>query len=158
MAPEGTPGRSEVDRAHDLGLCTSGRAGLATDASYCGRFRAPSLRNVAARPSFFHNGAIRSLREAVAFYATRDTDPGRWYGRDAAGRVPPFDDLPAAYAPFVERGAPFEPLPGGRSRMSVQDIDDVVAFLETLTDEDVARRLDGHGAHDGHVGRNAARR
>ena len=28
------------------------------------------------RTSFFHNGSIRSLREAVAFYATRDTDPG----------------------------------------------------------------------------------
>ncbi len=126
----------DLDSAHDLGLCTSGRQPLAADPSYCGRFRTPTLRNVALRPSFFHNGAVTSLRDAVAFYATRDTDPARWYGRDAAGRVRPYDDLPSAYVAYVEKGAPFEPAADGRPRLSERDIDDVVAFLRTLTDVD----------------------
>ena len=120
----------------DLGLCRSGRAGLTDDPSFCGRFRTPTLRNVALRASFFHNGSVHSLRDAVAFYATRDTDPARWYSRGADGSVRVYDDLPAAMAPFVNREAPFEPLPDGRPRLDDQDIDDIVAFLETLTDAD----------------------
>ncbi len=121
----------------DLGLCRSGRAGLTDDPSFCGRFRTPTLRNVALRASFFHNGAVHSLRDAVAFYATRDTDPGRWYPRNADGSVHAYDDLPADLAAFVDREVPFEPLPGGRPRLDDRDIDDIVAFLQTLTDADV---------------------
>ena len=120
----------------DLGLCRSGRTGLTDDPSFCGRFRTPTLRNVALRASFFHNGSIRSLRDAVAFYATRDTDPGRWYSRDADGRVRAYDDLPAGMAASVNREVPFEPLPGGKPRLDDRDIDDIVAFLKTLTDAD----------------------
>ncbi|MEP6503717.1 MAG: cytochrome c peroxidase [Betaproteobacteria bacterium] len=122
----------------DLGLCRSGRPGLSDDPSFCGRFRAPTLRNVAIRTSFFHNGALHSLREAVAFYATRDTDPGHWYSRNADGSVRAYDDLPVDMAPYVNREAPFEPLPGGRPRLDDAEIDDLVAFLRTLTDADVA--------------------
>jgi cytochrome c peroxidase len=121
----------------DLGLCRSGRAGLTDDPAFCGRFRTPTLRNVALRTSFFHNGSVRSLRDAVAFYATRDTDPARWYSRDADGRVRVYDDLPAGMAAFVDREVPFEPLPGGKPRLDDRDIDDLVAFLKTLTDADV---------------------
>ena len=121
----------------DLGLCRAGRAGLSADASFCGRFRAPTLRNVALRTSFFHNGSVRSLRDAVAFYATRDTDPGRWYSRNADGSVRLYDDLPADLAGFVDREVPFAPLPGGRPRLDDRDVDDLVAFLRTLTDADV---------------------
>jgi cytochrome c peroxidase len=126
----------------DLGLCRSGRAGLSDDPSFCGRFRTPTLRNVALRTSFFHNGSVHSLRDAVAFYATRDTDPARWYSRSADGRVRVYDDLPAAMAPFVNREVPFEPLPDGRPRLDEREIDDIVAFLETLTDADAAAHGD----------------
>ena len=122
----------------DLGLCRSGRPGLEDDPSWCGRFRTPTLRNVALRTSFFHNGAVHSLRDAVAFYATRDTDPGRWYRRRPDGSVQAYDDLPPASVPFVERGAPFQPLPDGRPRLDDAEIDDLVAFLRTLTDADAA--------------------
>jgi cytochrome c peroxidase len=121
----------------DLGLCRSGRPGLTDDPAFCGRFRTPTLRNVALRTSFFHNGSVHSLRDAVAFYATRDTDPGRWYSRDADGRVRVYDDLPADMAASVDRAAPFEPLPGGKPRLDERDVDDIVAFLKTLTDADV---------------------
>ena len=121
----------------DLGLCRAGRPGLTEDPSFCGRFRTPTLRNVALRASFFHNGAVHSLRDAVAFYATRDTDPARWYSKNADGSVRPYDDLPADMAAFVNREVPFEPRPDGRPRLDDRDIDDIVAFLETLTDADV---------------------
>ena len=121
----------------DLGLCRAGRPGLADDPSFCGRFRTPTLRNVALRTSFFHNGSVQSLRDAVAFYATRDTDPARWYPRNADGSVRVYDDLPPAMAAFVNREPPFEPRPDGRPRLDDRDVDDIVAFLKTLTDADV---------------------
>jgi len=74
----------------------------------------------------------------VAFYATRDTDPARWYSRRADGSVQVYDDLPADSVPYVNREVPFEPLPDGRPRLGEQDIDDIVAFLHTLTDADAA--------------------
>ena len=120
----------------DLGLCRSGRTGLGDDPSFCGRFRTPTLRNVALRTSFFHNGAVHSLRDAVAFYATRDTDPARWYRRRPDGSVQAYDDLPPASVPFVDREVPFQPLPDGRPRLDDAEIDDLVAFLQTLTDAD----------------------
>ena len=129
--------RARGDEA-DLGLCRAGRAGLTDDPSFCGRFRTPTLRNVALRASFFHNGSVRSLRDVVAFYATRDTDPARWYSRNPDGSVHAYDDLPADMAAFVNREVPFEPLPDGRPRLDDRDIDDIVAFLRTLTDADVA--------------------
>ena len=122
----------------DLGLCRAGRTGLTDDPSFCGRFRTPTLRNVALRTSFFHNGSVHSLRDAVAFYATRDTDPARWYPRRAGGGVHAYDDLPPASVPYVDREVPFEPLPDGRPRLDDGEIDDLVAFLRTLTDADVA--------------------
>ena len=122
----------------DLGLCRAGRTGLTGDPSFCGRFRTPTLRNVALRTSFFHNGSVHSLRDAVAFYATRDTDPARWYPRRADGGVHAYDDLPPASVPYVDREVPFEPLPDGRPRLNDGEIDDLVAFLRTLTDADVA--------------------
>ena len=138
MARPRCGGRARARGAEaDLGLCRSGRPGLADDPSFCGRFRTPTLRNVALRASFFHNGSVHSLRDAVAFYATRDTDPARWYSRNADGSVRVYDDLPADMAAFVNREVPFVPRPDGRPRLDDRDIDDIVAFLEALTDADV---------------------
>jgi cytochrome c peroxidase len=117
----------------DLGLCGPLRADLAGHPEYCGLFRTPSLRNVALRKRFFHNGAIRSLREAVEFYATRDTAPKKWYRADARGKSLP-DDLPARYLPNLSHEIPFQPLPDGRPRLDAREIDDIVAFLGTLSD------------------------
>ena len=117
----------------DLGLCGPLRTDLASHPEYCGLFRTPSLRNVALRKHFFHNGAIHSLREAVAFYATRDTDPARWYPH-ASGSKPGYDDLPQRYWANVSHEVPFAPLPDGRPRLNGKEIDDIVAFLGTLTD------------------------
>jgi cytochrome c peroxidase len=118
----------------DLGACGPLRTDLSMRAEYCGFFRAPSLRNVALRQTFFHNGAVHSLREAIAFYVERDINPAKWYPRDATGRVQKFDDLPEQYRDNVNMEPPFGGKPGDTPPLSASEIDDIVAFLKTLTD------------------------
>jgi len=118
----------------DLGLCGPDRKDLAKRADYCGLFKTPRLRNVAKRGSFFHNGRFHDLREVLEFYATRDTDPGHWYPRNRDGSVRKFDDLPKKYHRNVNTEAPFAPLAGNKPRLSSTEIDDLLAFLKTLTD------------------------
>ncbi len=134
------PANGEADH-FDLGLCK--REGLAALApkgfdvgSVCGAFKVPSLRNVALRPPFLHNGALVTLRDAVAFYATRDTNPERWYPRDANGKTLKFDDLPEKYRGNVNvKEVPYDRKLGQKPRLSDHEIDAIVAFLQTLTDE-----------------------
>jgi len=118
----------------DLGACGPLRTDLAGHAEYCGLFRTPSLRNVALRKTFYHNGHEHDLHKAVAFYVERDTAPEKWYPRGADGRVEKFDDLPQQYQDNINRDPPFGGKPGGKSALSPSEIDDVVAFLKTLTD------------------------
>jgi cytochrome c peroxidase len=82
------------------------------------------------KQSFYHNSAFHTLRDAVAFYAQRDTEPGRWYPLAPDGTVLKFNDLPAAYIQNVSAEPPF----GRRRLLSDADVDDLVAFLCTLTD------------------------
>ena len=138
-AAVGVPRNREIaanadPRYFDLGLCGPARNDLADRAGFCGLFKTPSLRNVATRQAFYHNGVMHSLHDAVAFYATRDTDPGRWYPKDADGNVRKFDDLPERYQTNVNSEPPFGGKPGGNPALSEQDVADIVAFLETLTD------------------------
>jgi cytochrome c peroxidase len=118
----------------DLGLCGPLRSDLRDRAEYCGRFKTPSLRNVATRQVFFHNGVFHTLRQVMEFYVQRDTNPEKWYSRDANGSVRKFDDLPAAYIANVDVDPPFGRQPGDRPALSDDEIDDVVAFMRTLTD------------------------
>lgn len=122
---------------NDAGLCAQVHVRERADAkNYCGAFKVPSLRNVALRRAFFHNASLQQLREVVAFYATRDTDPQRWYGVNKA-----LNDVKPAYRANVNRDeAPYGQKPGEQPRLSEQDIDDLVAFLHTLTDADLAAR------------------
>ena len=119
----------------DLGLCKSGRAGRSAEASECGKFKVPTLRNVATRQVFFHNGQFKSLREAVAFYVRRDTHPEEWYPHLASGKVDKFNDLPRRYHANVNiEEAPYGRKRGQQPALSDKEIDDLVSFLETLTD------------------------
>ncbi|UVK46299.1 cytochrome-c peroxidase [Mesorhizobium sp. AR07] len=120
----------------DLGLCGPLRTDFRGRAQYCGLFKTPTLRNVALRKSFFHNGTFHTLRDAVAFYASRDTDPGRWYPRNADGTTKQNDDLPKAYWANLNQDPPFGKKPGNRPALTDPEIDDIVAFLQTLIDAD----------------------
>jgi len=92
------------------------------------------LRNVATRGAFYHNGLFHTLQDAVAFYATRDTNPERWYTVDQNGKVRKFDDLPAQYRSNINFEPPLDRRPGQPPALSDQDVSDIVAFLRTLTD------------------------
>ncbi|ARW15374.1 cytochrome-c peroxidase [Komagataeibacter europaeus] len=118
----------------DMGLCGPDRTDLSDHPEYCGLFRTPSLRNVATRHVFFHNGVIHSLRQAIAFYALRDIRPQLWYPTGPDGRVRIYDDLPARFHANINMDPPFGPRPGNRPALSDDEIDAVVAFLGTLTD------------------------
>jgi len=118
---------------HDLGLC--GRADLAARTDLCGAFKVPSLRNVAQRHVFFHNGRFNSLKDALTFYVQRDTNPEKWYPLNQDGSVHKFDDLPVQYHANVNTTeAPYNRRPGDAPALSDSEVDDVIAFLKTLND------------------------
>ncbi len=126
-------------RYFDLGLCGPLRTDLKDKGQYCGLFRTPSLRNVATRRVFFHNGVFHRLDQVVRFYAERDTRPQKWYSRNVDGATLKFDDLPAAYRGNIDVQPPFGGRAGDRAGLSEADIADIVIFLNSLTDGFVAR-------------------
>lgn len=78
---------------YDMGLCgpyrndhTPGQLGVPDQ--YCGQFKVPTLRNVATRNAFFHNGVFHSLNQVVHFYNTRDTNPEYWYPSTGGSGAP----------------------------------------------------------------------
>lgn len=113
---------------HDLGLGGPLRPDAPTRDAAAGAFRTPSLRNAARRTAFMHNGVFSTLDEVVAFYATRDSDPTRWYHTEE------FDDLPPRLRAAVDVETP--PF-GAPARLQPTDVADLVAFLATLGDEPV---------------------
>lgn len=89
-------------------------SGLATD---MGKFRAPSLRNVAVTAPYMHDGSIATLDEVVSTYAAggRNITSGPHAGD---GRNNPYKDELIT-----------------RISLTEQEIADLVAFLKTLTDD-----------------------
>lgn len=119
----------------DLGLCGPFRTDLAARTDLCGAFKVPTLRNIALSAPYFHNGRFQTLTQVVGFYVRRDTNPEEWYPLGADGLVQKFDDLPAQYRGNVNtEEVPYNRQPGDQPALSPAEIDDVVAFLQTLTD------------------------
>lgn len=145
----------------DIGLCGPMRTDHAPvkGNSFCGMFKSPTLRNVATRGSFFHNGIFHTLEQTIRFYNTRDTMPEIWYptvggkAKDkpdadfptyglittqyVGGKVRKFDDLPAGFAANIDTQMPLDGrAPHSKPPMSEQDIADLICFLNTLNDKD----------------------
>jgi len=116
---------------HDMGLCGPFRDTTPEkNPQGCGLFKVPTLRNIALTGPYMHNGVFDSLRDAVAFYATRDTDPGKWF---PGGNK--FNDLPAQFHANVDvETPPYQRRPKQRPQLNDEEIDDIVVFLRTLTD------------------------
>ncbi len=91
----------------DLGL-----GGFLNDPAENGKFRVPTLRNVAITAPYLHNGVFKTLFQVVAFYNTRDVAP--WPEAEVTGNVNR-DEM-------------------GDLGLSIQEMEDIVAFLGTLTD------------------------
>lgn len=84
--------------------------GLRRQSEHWGQFKTPSLRNVAVRPPYMHQGQLASLRDVLRFYSTRDGAP--------------------APGPAQERL--LVPL-----HLTDEETNDLLAFLESLTDEPI---------------------
>ncbi len=83
-----------------------------------GRFKAPSLRNVAIRPPYMHDGRFASMREVIEHY-------------DAEVAPHPFLDMNLLDRRLIVTGGPVRPI---RLELTEQEIAALVAFLESLTD------------------------
>lgn len=128
MVPELGPGKGNGRGGRD----DWGRANVTFQAGDRYKFRTPSLRNVALTAPYFHNGAYRTLEDVVRHHAhiwnqgfsydpvTADIPPAHY------SSVQPFDpdDRWPTSAPELQSGMP----------LTDGDIDNLVAFLESLTD------------------------
>jgi len=113
----------------DLGL--GGRADLPTDASAeRGKFKVPSLRNIAITGPYMHNGYFRDLKAVVQFYNDRDERPvcanATWTSEAQAQAQQCWP------RPEVEANVNTDEL--GRLGLTDAEVDDIVAFMKTLTD------------------------
>ncbi len=90
------------------------------------QFKIPSLRNVAATAPYMHNGHLATLRDVVRHYSEIDLalmHQVHLYDNDGVPQTLPVDQI-------------LKPL-----NLSAQEIDDVVAFLNTLTQKSAAPLL-----------------
>jgi cytochrome c peroxidase len=136
------------------------RPNLSATTSLCGVFKVPTLRNIAVTSPYFHNGVFSDLHNVVEWYVTRDINNntgnnpnpvaagpdgntyeavGTFY--TAASGAPDlyeYNDLPVEYDANVNVGeVPYTPptFGGGQApTLTAAEVDDVVAFLCTLTD------------------------
>jgi len=99
----------------DLGLGT-----ILKKTSENGKFKVPGLRNVALTAPYMHNGVFKTLKEVVQFYNTRDK--GNW---------PP---------PEVPETVNKKEL--GNLGLTDDEVDAIVAFMETLSDQPIKENLD----------------
>ena len=93
---------------------------VVNEPSQNGKFRVPTLRNVAITYPYMHNGIFKTLFSVAAFYNTRDV--GGWP------------------APEVKANINTEEL--GDLKLTNQEIEDLIAFLNTLTDGWINREAD----------------
>lgn len=110
-------------KAPDLGLAQN--PVVAGDPGQAGKFRVPTLRNVAVTGPYMHNGVFADLRTVVLFYDK--------YNSKAPGRqVNPETGQPWG-APEVPRNLSLTELESGPALKEAR-VDALVAFLKTLTD------------------------
>jgi cytochrome c peroxidase len=158
---------------YDLGLCgpfvsnpqdLGARPDLVRLTPTCGKFKVPTLRNIALTAPYFHNGSLPDLHKAVEWYVTRDINNnaannpapvpagpggnpyqavGTFYtAADGTPDLYQYNDLPALFDANVNAGevpytAPKDAatsVGGNAPTLNAQEIDDLVAFLCTLTD------------------------
>ncbi|OIQ31994.1 MAG: methylamine utilization protein MauG [Alphaproteobacteria bacterium MedPE-SWcel] len=95
------------------------------DPAQRGRFKTPTLRNVAVTGPYMHNGVFQDLRTVVAFY-------NKYNSASEAARINPETGRQWGAAPVPETLSTEELTHG--PALDARRIDALVAFLETLTD------------------------
>ena len=99
---------------HNNGLDTvyvdNGLGDLTLDPKDDGKFRTPTLRNIALTAPYMHDGRFKTLREVIVHYSEG---------------LQPHPNIDPLLKNVVDGGV----------RLSNKEIDDLIAFLHTLTDE-----------------------
>jgi len=93
-----------------------------------GKFKVPTLRNVDLSPPYMHNGYFASLSAVVEFYNDRDVRPR------CRGALAEDEARKARCWPAPEVAANVNRDEMGRLGLTAREIEDIVAFMRTLTD------------------------
>jgi cytochrome c peroxidase len=99
--------------------------------SFLGKYKTPTLRNVDKRPridfvkAYMHNGYLKSLKEVIHFYNTRDSLP-RCNAGDRGEKITCW--------PAPENPETINRKQLGDLKLTDRQEDLLVAFLKTLTD------------------------
>lgn len=105
-----------------------------------GSFKVPILRNVGLNPPYFHNGGQATLRDVVMFY-NRGGDRRGSLARDTSG-VPVANTFgqvnDSNLDPDVGEASAVRPEYNNAIKLSAAEIDNLVQFLLSLSDERVA--------------------
>jgi cytochrome c peroxidase len=133
----GVPINSRARLANGLGMDHRDPGLLAnpqvSDARAAGKFRVPTLRNVAVTPPYMHNGVFNDLHTAVLFY-------GRYTLSNRPSQIDPETQQPWR-DPEIPETIDLEILEGGQP-IDSQRASALVAFLKTLTDKRYEHLLD----------------
>nr|WP_138465036.1 cytochrome c peroxidase [Poseidonocella sp. HB161398] len=125
----GTPENAELRGMNGIAAGTVDEGLLANPgvdgAAERGKFKVPSLRNVAVTGPYMHNGVFQDLRTVVLFYNKYNT-------KNPERLVNPETGAPFGPAPVPDTLS-MEELTAGPA-LDDQRIDAIVAFLKTLTD------------------------
>lgn len=109
----------------DIGL-----GGHVKDVLENGKFKVPTLRNIAKTPPYMHNGYFKTLRGVIHFYNTRDVKPVCASPFTSEKRAMALGCWPA---PEVRINVNHDEL--GHLGLTEQEEADLEAFLKTLTDK-----------------------
>ena len=109
-----------ADRFKSIGLFNgkeltdAGRFKISKDSTHIGMFKVPGLRNVAVTAPYMHNAMFKTLKEVVQYYNTPDKFVSNSMNRDLSL--------------------------GSSLNLADGEVNDIVAFLEALTDDRFKKR------------------
>jgi cytochrome c peroxidase len=106
-----------------------GLGAFVKDSAQNGKFKVPSLRNIARTAPYMHNGYFKTLRGVVDFYNSRDIKPAC---KDPL--TPEAQALADGCWPAAEVAENVNHAELGDLGLTDREVDDLVAFLRTLTD------------------------
>lgn len=110
-------GLYNVDGAGAYPARDTGVRDITFDDADMGRFRTPTLRNIAVTAPYMHDGSVATLNEAIAHYAAGGRTIASGPDAGDGSRNP----LKSSFIPGFE--------------LTAQEEADLIAFLESLTDE-----------------------
>ncbi len=108
----GLPANGKVKELCENYCADLGLGAFVKKSSENGKFKVPTLRNVAVTAPYFHNGIYKTLDEVMDFYNNRDSGK---FGEPEVKETVNHDEL-------------------GNLKLTQQEISDIIAFMKTLTD------------------------